>query len=386
LQRLEELGVLKIKNAPKPLPQLANPYDSSHALAERARSWLHVNCAPCHRNGAGGDVPSWFNYDQRIEKSRAYDAKPVRGDFGIPVARVIAPGDPFRSTLFYRVSTEASARMPHIGSRVADDVGTRVLRDWIGSLPWSTNDTAEMIAARKLAAENEALLTRCEGANRSEAMAKLLRTTSGALALLDRVCSGADKRGLRAEAAALAASHTNALVRDLWQRLLPPEQRRRTLGFDFNAQTVLSLQGNATRGQQVFGDISQCARCHTCQRVGRAFGPDLTGIGRKYTRAQLLEQIVLPSKIVAPEHRTTIITLQDGTELSGFILKRDATEAVLRDENLTEHRLKVSDLKETREATLSAMPEGLLAPLTAQEAADLLEFLQATDAGAGAKP
>ena len=38
------------------------------------------------------------------------------------------------------------------------------------------------------------------------------------------------------------------------------------------------------------------------------------------------------------------------------------------------NRLKTAGLKESRESTLSAMPEGLLAPLTAQEAADLLEF------------
>jgi hypothetical protein len=42
----------------------------------------------------------------------------------------------------------------------------------------------------------------------------------------------------------------------------------------------------------------------------------------------------------------------------------------------------MSEVKETRESTLSAMPEGLLAPLTAQEAADLLEYLWTTKAAA----
>ena len=69
------------------------------------------------------------------------------------------------------------------------------------------------------------------------------------------------------------------------------------------------------------------------------------------------------------------LTLRDGAELSGFVLRRTAAELVLRDETLKEHALKLSDVKEQHESTLSAMPEGLLAPLAAQEAADLLEFL-----------
>jgi putative heme-binding domain-containing protein len=129
------------------------------------------------------------------------------------------------------------------------------------------------------------------------------------------------------------------------------------------------------RGRDLFAGVSQCARCHTCAGTGRAFGPDLTGIGKKYDRAQLLDHILSPSKFIAPEFKTVSLALRDGTELSGFVLQRTAAELVLRDETLKEHTLKLSDVKEQHESTLSAMPEGLLAPLTEQEAADLLEFL-----------
>ena len=69
------------------------------------------------------------------------------------------------------------------------------------------------------------------------------------------------------------------------------------------------------------------------------------------------------------------VTLKDDTELSGFVLQRAADQLQLRDETLTERTLKTSEIAEARESALSAMPEGLLAPLTAQEAADLLEYL-----------
>jgi putative heme-binding domain-containing protein len=378
MQRLEELGLLRVRNSPRPMPRLANPYDDSLALADRARSWLHVNCAGCHRSGAGAGVPSQFNYDQSLDKARALDEKPVRGDLGILGARIIAPGDPFRSTLFYRINTEGSGRMPHIGSRVADDNGARLLRDWIRSLPKKASAEADLEAAAKLADENAALLPRLQGETRREALEKLLASTSGALALLDAATAPAADAELRNAIASTAAGHTNALVRNLLERLQPPDQRRRTLGNDFNPQTVLALPGDAARGKDLFLGAAQCARCHISAGAGRAFGPDLTGIIRKYPRAQLLEQILAPSKIIAPEYKSIQMTLRDDTELTGFVLKRSPTELVLRDETLAERLVKLSDVKETRESALSAMPEGLLAPLTAQEAADLLEYLSST--------
>lgn len=365
LKRLEGLGLLKMKGSPRPLPQLADPYDASHDLAGRARSWLHVNCSTCHRNGAGGDVPSWFNYDQRIDRMRTVDAKPARGDFGIEAACVIASGDPYRSTLFYRISTEGSARMPHVGSRVVDERGVRVVRGWIESLSAQTNH-AELKKLNELNSDD--LLVR-------QTLTNLLGGMSGALALLDFACAEPPESRLRADVGMVAGAHTNALVRDLFQRLLPPELRRQTLGLEFSPQTVLTLKGDPKRGEQVFTGISQCSRCHICKGAGRAFGPELTDIRKKYDREQVLNQILQPSKVIAPEFKTLMVTLRDGTELNGFIIKRDAAELTLRDENLTDHRLKLGDLKETREAALSAMPEGLLAPLTAQEAADLLEYL-----------
>jgi len=70
-----------------------------------------VNCASCHRFGAGGGVPATFNYDQSIDKSRAYDFKPVRSDFGIftPAFSRLAT-IPF--VIFYRISTEGAGHMP----------------------------------------------------------------------------------------------------------------------------------------------------------------------------------------------------------------------------------------------------------------------------------
>ena len=372
LQRLAGLDVLQIKDQPKPLPKpLVNPYDDALALDDRARSWLHANCAGCHRYGAGGAVAIHLNFDKPEKEMRAIDEKPTRGDFGLLGARIIAAGSPYRSTLFYRINTEGSGHMPHIGSRLVDEPGARLMRDWIRSLPPKANDSTIPVLVKNLDQQASAAL-------KEQDVPDLLSTMNGAVALLDLLSGQTTIRDPQSAIAA-AAAHTNAMVRDLFQRLLPPGQRRQTLGGDFNPQTVLALPGNGARGKELFVGASQCARCHVCAGEGRAFGPELTGLARKYNRAQLLDQILHPSKVIAPEFKTILLTLRDDTEFSGFILQQTADEILLRDETLAERRIKRVDVKESRESLLSAMPEGLLAPLTAQEAADLLEFIHSAN-------
>jgi len=377
LQRLQSTGALSASNVPRNLPPLANPYDEAQPLADRARSWLHVNCGTCHRNGAGGAVAIHLNYDKPLSEMRTIDLKPTRGDFGIPGARIVESGAPYRSTLFYRLFTEGAGHMPQIGSRLVDETGARVVRDWIQSLPSTT----------PLAASTNSL-------NKGGDPQSMLATTPGALALLDFTTAAspsvagnahelAGYTKARDSIAALAAAHTNAMMRDLFQRLLPPTQRRQTLGADIAPQSILALDGSTARGKAIFTGVSQCANCHVCGGEGRAFGPDLSGLGRKYNRAQLLDHILNPSKLVAPEFKTTMLTLTDDSEVSGFVLRRNENEIVLRDETLNERRIASAEVSESRESTLSAMPEGLLAPLTAQETADLLEFLFASPADDG---
>jgi putative heme-binding domain-containing protein len=366
LQRLASLGLITVQKPPREMHVLVNPHDEAAPLNDRARSWLHVNCATCHRFGAGGNAAVRFNYDLSLAEFRAVDVRAARGEFDLKGAKIVAPGDPYRSTLYYRISTERAGRMPHIGSRLVDLEGTQLVRDWIQELAGVRRGPKRLAELR----------------NPSQTLASM----NGALSLLDfltteglkPMTNGTEAAGysrVRSESVVSAASHTNALVRDLLQHLLPADQRRQTLGADIQPETILSLTGNRNRGRELFAGASQCARCHVCEAVGRPFGPMLTGISRKYSRPQLLEHILQPSKEIAPEFRTVSVTLADNTELTGFVIQRGPSGLILRDETLTDHMLKLGSLKESRNLALSAMPEGLLAPLTAQEAADLLEHL-----------
>ena len=146
---------------------------------------------------------------------------------------------------------------------------------------------------------------------------------------------------------------------------------------DFSPQRVLSLAGDVSRGRVLFhGDGGpQCARCHIVAGLGRNYGPDLTAIARRYDRAAVLNQIVNPSQTIAPEFVLHAIETREGENLTGFVVSQSATEVRLRRETGDEITVPRGRIALDEKSPVSAMPEGLLAPLTAQEAADLLAYL-----------
>jgi putative heme-binding domain-containing protein len=167
------------------------------------------------------------------------------------------------------------------------------------------------------------------------------------------------------------------LVRELFDRFLPVEQRRKVLGDPFNPQVVLSLTGDPARGRTLFhaeGGVS-CSRCHALEGQGRAYGPDLSLAAKKYRTAELLDHIIYPNRSIAPEFVLHQVELRSGDVVNGFVLRRSAEGLVLRSEDLTERTLKNSEIASDVASSLSAMPDGLLSGLTAQEAADVLSYL-----------
>jgi uncharacterized repeat protein (TIGR03806 family) len=117
----------------KKLPALASATDTKRSLADRARSYLDVNCANCHR--PGGTV-AFFDarYDTPPARQNMIDGR-VLLDQRIDGARVIAPNDTWRSILFMRANTTEAFKMPTLARNTIDVEGMALLRQWIESLP-----------------------------------------------------------------------------------------------------------------------------------------------------------------------------------------------------------------------------------------------------------
>jgi mono/diheme cytochrome c family protein len=114
----------------KTLARLADPQAS---LEWRARSWLAVNCASCHR--AGGTGGGFF--DLQLATATA-DTGVINGPLsdggGDPANRVVVPGDLDHSMLWQRMRTRGPGAMPPVGSTVVDPEGVELVRQWIESL------------------------------------------------------------------------------------------------------------------------------------------------------------------------------------------------------------------------------------------------------------
>ena len=110
--------------------------------------------------------------------------------------------------------------------------------------------------------------------------------------------------------------------------------------------------------------------------MGKAVGPSFEKLATKYpSRRQLLEQIVSPSQNISDEYRAQTVLTFDGQTIVGRVLRSDETKVVVALQDGVEKEVLVEDIELKQANKVSLMPENLLSTLTAQEAADLLEFL-----------
>ena len=116
---------------PGPYP---NPAGTSGTLGERARSYLHTNCAQCHRPNGPSTSSMDLRYSTALADTHACDVAPGLGDLGITNARLIAPGAATRSVLIERMSRRDAHGMPPLGSAQVDAAGAALLTDWVNSL------------------------------------------------------------------------------------------------------------------------------------------------------------------------------------------------------------------------------------------------------------
>ena len=258
-----------------------------------------MNCAQCHRRGGGGTAKFELLYHFDFDKLALVGQRPSQGAFNIHGAENVAAGDPYRSILYYRLAKLGPGHMPKIGANVVDKRGLRLIHDWINQMKKSTTDNDDH-STEKLRTEQLAALATLAGGGRSadSALDQLLSTTSGGLLLLTAIDAGKFNGPIVSQVIAKATVHASGEIRGLFERFIPEEKRIKRLGSVVRSGDILSLTGNAETGKAVFFQTAgiQCKNCHQIDKQGKEIGPDLSQIGKKYDRSQLLETILEPSK------------------------------------------------------------------------------------------
>ncbi|TGD56724.1 hypothetical protein [Flavobacterium humi] len=122
-------------DVPATIHSTVNWEDTSKSLELRARSYIDINCAHCHREGGHCDyVAMRFNFSNTDLSTFGVCMTPLFAIDNGPF--VINGGDANRSEMVIRVSsTEGAVMMPIIGRSIAHDEGVQLIKDWINSLP-----------------------------------------------------------------------------------------------------------------------------------------------------------------------------------------------------------------------------------------------------------
>ncbi|WP_254511271.1 PQQ-dependent sugar dehydrogenase [Anatilimnocola floriformis] len=350
LKNLSSLTSLEI--FAEPPPEKIDTYpaidDQSKTLDQRARAYLHINCAHCHRRGGGGSASFDVQYEIPFDKTRLV-TRPTQGTFNLPAAHVVTPGDPYRSVLYYRMAKLGHGRMPQFGSQVVDTVGLKLIHDWIASLPPEKGVT------------NPPPLPTSPDLNVPVQALQVISQPAVSKNLIDA-----------------GIAHQDPLIRDLFERYIPEEKRAKRLGTSVQSADILALKGDAVRGRDLFANSKgvQCRNCHRIGDIGKAVGPDLTQVGKKLDRAKLIESILEPSKTIDPQYATHLIETTDGRVISGLLVRKTVLVTTLKTADGNEVTVPNREIEQAVTQQRSLMPELLLQEMTAPQVADLLEYLQ----------
>jgi putative membrane-bound dehydrogenase-like protein len=139
--------------------------------------------------------------------------------------------------------------------------------------------------------------------------------------------------------------------------------------------------GDVARGKAVWNASlagnAQCAKCHMVRGVGGQVGPDLSMIGKKASRENLYESILIPSKAIADQYIQTSVTTNTEITVSGLLVGETADSLTLRDANGKDTTVAKKDVEgPVRKLKVSIMPDDIVASLTEDELADLVAYLE----------
>jgi hypothetical protein len=131
-------------------------------------------------------------------------------------------------------------------------------------------------------------------------------------------------------------------------------------------------RGDAARGKLVFE--KQCSKCHVHGELGKRVGPDLTGTA-VHPKSHLLAEILDPNRSVEGTYRVYTAVMKDGRVLTGLLASESRTALEVIDTEAATHVVQRSDVAQLVASPRSLMPEGFEKEVSAEEIADLLEFL-----------
>jgi putative membrane-bound dehydrogenase-like protein len=249
---------------------------------------------------------------------------------------------------------------------LADDDGSARLLEAVGLRP----DDACMQLLQSVVYDSDAPLAR-----RASAIRGAAKSQRGCRSLIRQAQDGKLEGPLAEMAAAAISACPWGDIRGEAAGVLPMPKALGGAALPPVADLV-NRSGNAEAGRAVFMGVGTCIKCHKVGDEGKMVGPELSGIGRKLSRAAFYEAILVPSAAISHNYETWTALSADGQTVSGLLISKTPTEVVIRAADGIDTTIKTDDLDELVKQPVSLMPADLAATMSADDLVNLVTWLE----------
>jgi putative membrane-bound dehydrogenase-like protein len=137
-------------------------------------------------------------------------------------------------------------------------------------------------------------------------------------------------------------------------------------------------KGSADKGKALFSDLKglACVKCHALKGQGGTVGPDLSDLGLKYPKDEIIQSVLYPSAKIFSGYEPVTIALNDGRILTGIIKSETPEHLEIVDAEAKANKVPKTEIDEKKVSNISLMPNGLAEGLSKNDFADLISFLE----------
>lgn len=136
---------------------------------------------------------------------------------------------------------------------------------------------------------------------------------------------------------------------------------------------LLKMRGNAKKGQLVFE--KNCVLCHQVGDKGVNFGPNLSDVGIRLRKEQILQSILDPNAVVDKKYLGVLLQTRKGQFLTGLVDSEKDGKVMLRQQGGKVVPVPLSSIALKIPQKKTFMPLGLEKAMTTEELIGLVEYL-----------
>ena len=159
--------------------------------------------------------------------------------------------------------------------------------------------------------------------------------------------------------------------------VLPEESALDRYTFDELEQYLDSddaLVASPEQGRIIYAK-ADCIKCHRLGEIGGGGGPDLSSVGKRFQKKELLQSILYPSHFISDQYTTKTVATASGRTFNGVVKEKTDGSVVVLDPEGNEIFVAAEDIDEIVPNKKSVMPAGLLNELSLEDIASLFAFL-----------